>query len=184
MDRQTRSRNQSRRASTVTELNPSQYYSSTVRVDKLRQPKEKPLDPNVETILRTEDVADGLIVHEMHQPANGPSYVYMYAAWFTPDGRHLLVLSSVPDIRIYDTSTWEQVDKLPGVPSDAVAYYPSRDWKHGVAVFNGRDRFDRGRFRTSPCPTRRGTLLEKRCLFSRWFEDRPGHRTYRCKTAL
>jgi WD40 repeat protein len=67
---------------------------------------------------------------------NGRSYVYMYAARFTPDGHYLLVMSSVPDTRIYDVFSGQLVNHLPHVPNNAAAYYPSSDWKHSVVALS------------------------------------------------
>jgi WD40 repeat protein len=61
-------------------------------------------------------------------------WIYISHAWFTPDGRFLLLLSNLPAIRIYDTRTWRQVETLPQVPPGRVAYYPSSDWKHAIVV--------------------------------------------------
>lgn len=58
-------------------------------------------------------------------------------AFFTPDSRYLLLVSNLPSIRMYDTRTWEPVNNLPGLPAGATAFYPSSDWKHGVAVLRG-----------------------------------------------
>jgi hypothetical protein len=58
-------------------------------------------------------------------------------AFFTPDSLYLLLLSNLPAIYIYDTKTWEPVNNLPGLPAGATAFYPSLDWKHGVAVLRG-----------------------------------------------
>jgi hypothetical protein len=58
----------------------------------------------------------------------------IFDASFTPDGRYLLLLSNLPAIYIYDSKTWQPVDTLPRLPSGAVAYYPSPDWRHAVVV--------------------------------------------------
>ena len=63
--------------------------------------------------------------------------IYISHAFFTPDSRYLLLLSNLPAIYIYDTKTWKPVASLPGLPSGATAFYPSSDWKHGVAVLRG-----------------------------------------------
>src|SRR6185437_15301136 len=55
-------------------------------------------------------------------------------AHFTPDGRYLLLLTTLPGMMIYDTKDWQLVGSLPDLPADASRYYPSSDWKHGVAV--------------------------------------------------
>jgi hypothetical protein len=61
-------------------------------------------------------------------------WIYCSHAWFSSDGRFLLLLSNLPAVYAYDTATWQPVKSLPGLPADAVAYYPSSDWKHGVAT--------------------------------------------------
>jgi WD40 repeat protein len=74
------------------------------------------------------------VVYEVNEAQFGPRVIYISHAWFTPDGRFLLLLSNLPAIRIYDTKTWLQLDTLPGMPSGGVAYYPSLDWGHGLVV--------------------------------------------------
>jgi WD40 repeat protein len=49
----------------------------------------------------------------------------------------LLLLSNLPAIYIYDTKSWKSLKNLPGLPTGATAFYPSSDWKHGVAVLRG-----------------------------------------------
>lgn len=122
--------------------------------------KTHPRDP-VTHALRADTVTmavspDGSFVVERHLPFEGrlvvsdtrrsaavlekPDYVVerrwicFSHAWFSPDGRFLLLLSNLPAIYIYDTATWQQTKSLPELPADAVAYYPSSDWKHGVAI--------------------------------------------------
>lgn len=74
----------------------------------------------------------------VHEEADGilkdRRWIYVSHAWFTPDGKFLLLLTNLPEMRIYDTETWQRVDALPELPAAAVAYYPSRDWKRGLAV--------------------------------------------------
>lgn len=112
----------------------SPVMNPTVRVERLKQTREAPYMLDHYTVLFILD-AKGATVHEFHEPMNGRGYEFMYAARFTPDGRYLLVMSSIPDVRMYDTSNWNPVDRIPGVPEGVVAYYPSTDWKHGVGVF-------------------------------------------------
>lgn len=64
---------------------------------------------------------------------NGRSISLLHA-FFSPDSRYLLLLSNLPGMYIYDTKTWNPINVLPGLPSEATAFYPSSDWKHGVAV--------------------------------------------------
>ena len=117
------------------ESNPDQCFDSIVHVEQLKDAKEKPYSVTYDTVLRIEDAKNGDIIHDFREPMSGRRLICMYAAQFTPDGRNLLVLSSIPDIRIYDTSTWQLLDRLPAVPDGAVAYYPSPDWKRGVVAF-------------------------------------------------
>ena len=44
---------------------------------------------------------------------------------FTPDGRHLLLQCSKPSLEIFDTTTWQRVERLPEVPEDALQYMPA-----------------------------------------------------------
>jgi WD40 repeat protein len=77
------------------------------------------------------------VVHEMVEPQSGPRWIYISHAWFTPDGRYLLLLSNLPAIRICDTKTWQPANTLPGMPLGGIAYYPSSDWAHGLVVAAG-----------------------------------------------
>ena len=71
------------------------------------------------------------------QPAN--RFVGITHADFSPDGRYLILLTTLPAIRIYDTRNWQEVGSLPDVPPEASLYYPSPDWKHGIAVYANGD---------------------------------------------
>jgi hypothetical protein len=57
----------------------------------------------------------------------------LFGPFFSPDGRFLLVQSTHPALRIYDTKTWHQIQTLPGLPPDVVSYFPDKDWT--LAVF-------------------------------------------------
>ncbi|MFZ0420708.1 MAG: hypothetical protein WAM04_21585 [Candidatus Sulfotelmatobacter sp.] len=85
---------------------------------------------------RTEitDVKDSTVVHVVPETMLDQRTISVYHASFTPDGRFLLLLTNLPAILIFETKAWQQVDRLPGLPSGAVAYYPSWDWKDGVVV--------------------------------------------------
>jgi WD40 repeat protein len=72
-------------------------------------------------------------LRELREPEVNRHIDGLFGAFFTPDGRFLLVQSTHPAIRIYDTKTWEQVESLPNLPTDAVAYFPDTDWR--LAVF-------------------------------------------------
>ncbi len=69
------------------------------------------------------------------QPQNWNRPVGVTEAYFTPDGRYLLLLTTLPGMIIYDTKDWQPVDSLPDLPADTSLYYPSPDWEHGVAVY-------------------------------------------------
>jgi WD40 repeat protein len=71
------------------------------------------------------------------QPAN--RFVGITDAQFTPDGRYLMLLTTLPALRIYDTKDWQQVGSLPDLPAEASLYYPSSDWKDGIAVYANGD---------------------------------------------
>src|SRR5690349_12017795 len=53
--------------------------------------------------------------------------------------RDLMLLTALPAIRFYDTGNWQEVGSLPDVPPGASLYYPSPDWKHGIAVLANGD---------------------------------------------
>jgi len=57
----------------------------------------------------------------------------VFGPFFTPNGRFLLVQSTHPALRIYDTKTWQPVQTLRGLPPDVVSYFPDKNWK--LAVF-------------------------------------------------
>lgn len=67
------------------------------------------------------------------QPEN--RFVGITDAQFTPDERYLMLLTTLPAVRIYDTKDWQLVGSLPDVPAKASLYYPSPDWKYGIAVY-------------------------------------------------
>lgn len=102
------------------------------------------ISPNREFMVERDLPFDGrLVVSDTKWPSvvlEKPDYVvnrrwiYFSHAWFSPDGRFLLLLSNLPAIYIYDTATWQQLKSSPGLPADALVYYPSSDWKRGVAV--------------------------------------------------
>ena len=119
----------------VVEINPALWWDTTVHVEDLKTSREAPYDTRFWSTLRIEDHQSGALIHEFREPMIGRRSIHIYAAQFTPDGRFLIALSAIPNMRIYDTTTWQPVDSMPGVPAGAVAYDPSPDWKHGVAVF-------------------------------------------------
>lgn len=51
---------------------------------------------------------------------------------FTPDGRFLLLQSDEPALRIFDTTTWNKVDSIPGMAPGAVAYFPAQNGDEAI----------------------------------------------------
>ena len=111
----------------------SMFLDPTTIVENLAEPVQPPQRTDIETILRIRDAA-GKIVHEFHEPMRGNKIIYIHSAFFTPDGTRLVALSSIPDIRVYDTTTWQRLPSLPAIPPGAVAFYPSPDWSKAVDV--------------------------------------------------
>jgi WD40 repeat protein len=56
---------------------------------------------------------------------------------FTPDGKQLVLQSSEPALRIFDTATWERVERLPNVPADTVRYLPAAKRRRAVIQTKG-----------------------------------------------
>ena len=79
------------------------------------------------------------VICVLRVPQPGNRFVGITDADFSPDGRYLMLLTTLPAIRIYDTKDWQQVGSLPDVPPEASLYYPSQDWKHGIAVYANGD---------------------------------------------
>jgi WD40 repeat protein len=73
------------------------------------------------------------ILKKFHKPqANGGDYTPSRPI-FTADGRHLL-LQYPDDLAIFDTATWQRVDRLPEVPPAALQYIPAPDHKRAVVT--------------------------------------------------
>jgi WD40 repeat protein len=51
---------------------------------------------------------------------------------FTPDGNYLLLQSSQPALIIYQTTTWQRVAAVPGMPDGALAYFPAPQSRRSV----------------------------------------------------
>jgi hypothetical protein len=82
------------------------------------------------------DSYSSAVIRRLREPQIPPSrrFIGFSSASFTPDGKYLMVLSSLPAIRIFDTNTWQPANILPELPADAVAYYPTADWRRGVFI--------------------------------------------------
>jgi hypothetical protein len=72
-------------------------------------------------------------IFALHHPVLNRRLISDTYASFSPDGRYLLLDSSLPEISIREVGTWNP-KWPPGVPNYAVGYYPSSDWKKGVEV--------------------------------------------------
>ena len=79
------------------------------------------------------------VIRVLRVPRPANRFVGITHADFSPDGRYLMLLTTLPAIRIYDTRNWQEVGSLPDVPPGASLYYPSPDWKHGIAVLANGD---------------------------------------------
>lgn len=101
---------------------------------EVRQDFQITWDPTTVTIT---DATGANVIRVLHvpQPKNLNHGVAITEAHFTPDGRYLLLLTTLPGMMIYETKVWQLVGSLPDLPADASLYYPSSDWKHGVAVY-------------------------------------------------
>ena len=55
---------------------------------------------------------------------------------FTPDGHHLLLQNNKPSLEIYDTRTWQSIERLPEVPADALQYFASPNGKRALIRLN------------------------------------------------
>ncbi len=62
------------------------------------------------------DLQRQTVVKEVSDAEVDRRIIYTAHAWFTPDGRYLMLLSNLPAIRIYDTRTWEPLHTLPELP--------------------------------------------------------------------
>jgi WD40 repeat protein len=56
---------------------------------------------------------------------------------FTPDGKYLVLQSSEPSLRVFDTHTWQPVAALPDVPGDAIQYFPAPKSRRAILRFKG-----------------------------------------------
>ena len=79
------------------------------------------------------------VIHKLRVPQVGNRFVGITDAQFTPDARYLMLLTTLPAIMIYDTKDWQEVESLPDLPAKASLYYPSSDWKYGIAVYPNGD---------------------------------------------
>ncbi len=85
------------------------------------------------------------IVQEFEEEAVGPYISALEFPQFTADGRYLLFLCYEPDSnghrtilpRVYDTKTWEKLDKMPGYPENALTCFEAPKAKRAVVLLKG-----------------------------------------------
>ena len=106
---------------TILAISPDRYL--TVRQVLHDTPAVTITDTNASNVIRV-----------LRVPQAENRFVGITNAEFTPDGRYLMLLTTLPAIRIYDTKDWHQVGPLPDLPAEASLYYPSSDWKQGIVV--------------------------------------------------
>jgi hypothetical protein len=85
------------------------------------------------------DTASSKIVRELREPEVGRRMTRLSNPCFTPDGHYLLLRSSLPALRIFDTKTWDPITSLPFLPAGAIAFFPSKDWTRAVYGSDGGD---------------------------------------------
>ncbi|HEX4037961.1 MAG TPA: hypothetical protein VHX37_07880 [Acidobacteriaceae bacterium] len=69
-----------------------------------------------------------------HFTGSSTRYTDFRAAWFTPNNRSLVLSTDVPDIRIYNTRSWQPIESLRAIPAGALDFEPSPDWKRAIVV--------------------------------------------------
>jgi hypothetical protein len=119
----------------VVEHNPSGWWEPAAQINPEGQKREPPFVQGEWSTLSIHQRQSGAALYEAQEPLDGRRWVYAYSARFTPDDHYLLVLTNLPAVQIYDTRSWRLLKQLAGLPAGAIAYYPSSDWKWGVAVF-------------------------------------------------
>jgi WD40 repeat protein len=67
--------------------------------------------------------------------SNGGFYTLTFPQ-FTPDGHHLLLQNNKPSLEIYDTRTWQSIERLPEVLADALQYFASPNGKRALIRLN------------------------------------------------
>jgi WD40 repeat protein len=118
----------------VVEHNPSGWWERTVHINSIGQKREPPFAQGEYSTLSIHERQSGAVLYEAREPADGRRWIYAYSARFTPDDQYLLVLTNLPAVQTYDTRSWRLLKQVAGLPAGAIAYYPSSDWKWGVAV--------------------------------------------------
>jgi WD40 repeat protein len=71
-------------------------------------------------------------IRQLAEPFVGRQRHGLTCPIFTPDGRFLLLQSDEPALRIFDTTTWNRVDSIPGMTPGAVAYFPAQNGDRAI----------------------------------------------------
>jgi hypothetical protein len=72
------------------------------------------------------------LVHTIAENPDGRRRIYATSTYFSPDARLLLIVTNRPEVRLFSTSTWEQVTEAGLITPGTIGYIPSADWKLGV----------------------------------------------------
>lgn len=76
-------------------------------------------------------------IREISEPFIGNKRHQLSNPQFIENGKYLLIESAEPSLHIYDTATWNRLNSLPEIPSDAVSFHPSPSNK--LAVYQSKD---------------------------------------------
>jgi len=68
------------------------------------------------------DTRTWLSFGRLAEPLIGRRQEQLSRPQFTSDGRYLLLETTKPELKVYDTKTWEPAPMLPGIPKDAITY--------------------------------------------------------------
>jgi WD40 repeat protein len=71
-------------------------------------------------------------IRQLAEPDIGRERHGLTSPIFTPNGRFLLLQSDEPAVRIFDTTTWNKVDSIPGMPPGAVSYFPAQNGNRAI----------------------------------------------------
>lgn len=64
-------------------------------------------------------------VRALTAPNQGDSWSRISSPRFTADGRFLIARGKAPALQFFDATSWERLKRLPGLPVDAVEYFPT-----------------------------------------------------------
>jgi WD40 repeat protein len=98
----------------------------------------------------TGDASAPELVHTISESPDGRRRIYATNTYFSPDGQLLMVISNRPEIRLFNTSTWQPLTDASLIPPGAIGFTPSADWKLGLAEMGANQAllWDCGKHRT------------------------------------